>query len=188
MKTAAMFALTIAVAIPRPGRAAEDELKPGLKPGDYVDVFYVQDITGPAKGDTLCYRCKYGGRPVVSIFTRDVKDEVLIELLKGLDKTVAQNADLQMRALLVLLTDEPEVAKEKLQKLAEKTKVENVPMTVFADLAGPPAYQISKDAQVTVMMWVGGQVKANRAFGKDRRRLEKKHIKDLLKETGKLFE
>jgi hypothetical protein len=186
MKIAALFSLTVLLAIP--GRAADDELKPGLESGDFVGVFYVQDITGPAKGDTLCYRCKYGGRPVVSIFTRDVKDEVLLELLKGLDKTVAQNADLQLRALLVLLTDEPEAAEEKLRKLAEKTKIKNVPLTVFADLAGPPAYRISKDAQLTVMMWVGGKVKVNRAFGKEKQKLEKKHIKGLLKETDKLFE
>ena len=186
MKSAAVFALTVLLAAT--GLAADGDLKPGLKPGEFVDVFYVQDITGPAKGDTLCYRCKYGGRPVVSIFVRDVKDEVLTELLKGLDKTVAQNADLQMRALLVLLTDEPDPAEKKLQKLAEDSKVENIPLTIHADAAGPPAYRISKDAQVTVMMWVGGKVKVNRAFGMEKQKLEKKHIKELLKETDKLFE
>jgi hypothetical protein len=186
MKATVILCLTVLFA--GPVRAADDELKPGLKPGDYVDVFYVHDITGPAKGDTLCYRCKYGGRPVVTVFVRDIKDEILTELLKGLDKTVAQNADLQMRALLVLLTDDPDPAEKKLRKLAEDSRIKNIPLTIHADAAGPPAYRISEDAQLTVMMWVGGRVKVNRAFGKEKQKLEKKHIKGLLKETDKLFE
>lgn len=35
---------------------AEDGLKSGLQPGEFAGAFDVQDITGPNKGHTLCYR------------------------------------------------------------------------------------------------------------------------------------
>jgi hypothetical protein len=35
---------------------AGDPVKSGLAPGAAVSAFNVEDITGPNKGDTLCYR------------------------------------------------------------------------------------------------------------------------------------
>ena len=35
---------------------AGDAVKSGLKPGESVAPFEVDDITGPSKGSTLCYR------------------------------------------------------------------------------------------------------------------------------------
>jgi hypothetical protein len=35
---------------------AGDAVKSGLKPGEFVRPFDVDDITGPNKGKTLCYR------------------------------------------------------------------------------------------------------------------------------------
>ena len=35
---------------------AAEELKSGLQVGDSASPFNVRDITGPAKGQTLCYR------------------------------------------------------------------------------------------------------------------------------------
>jgi hypothetical protein len=35
---------------------AGDAVKSGLKPGEPVNPFLVEDITGPNKGKTLCYR------------------------------------------------------------------------------------------------------------------------------------
>ncbi len=35
---------------------AGDAVKSGLKPGELVNPFNVEDITGPNKGTTLCYR------------------------------------------------------------------------------------------------------------------------------------
>jgi hypothetical protein len=57
--TAAMFAFAA------DAEKEETDVKSGLKNGDFVDAFNVLDVTGPSKGESLCYRCKYGGRPVV---------------------------------------------------------------------------------------------------------------------------
>ncbi len=35
---------------------AGDAVQSGLKPGEFVGTFNVDDITGPNKGKTLCYR------------------------------------------------------------------------------------------------------------------------------------
>ncbi|MGE3817961.1 MAG: hypothetical protein AB7I30_00860 [Isosphaeraceae bacterium] len=35
---------------------AGDAVPSGLKPGEFVNPFNVEDITGPNKGKTLCYR------------------------------------------------------------------------------------------------------------------------------------
>jgi len=35
---------------------AGDAVKSGLSPGESVNAFNVEDITGPNKGKTLCYR------------------------------------------------------------------------------------------------------------------------------------
>jgi hypothetical protein len=35
---------------------AGDAIQSGLKPGDFVSPFDVEDITGPNRGKTLCYR------------------------------------------------------------------------------------------------------------------------------------
>jgi hypothetical protein len=35
---------------------AGDAVESGLKPGEFVSPFDVQDVTGPNKGTTLCYR------------------------------------------------------------------------------------------------------------------------------------
>ena len=35
---------------------AGDAVESGLKPGEFVNPFDVDDVTGPNKGTTLCYR------------------------------------------------------------------------------------------------------------------------------------
>ena len=48
---------------------AAEKVQSGLEKGASVPPFYVKDVTGPAKdGDELCYRCRFGGQPVVTIF------------------------------------------------------------------------------------------------------------------------
>ena len=72
------------------------ELKSGLEVGDSVNPFYVQDVTGPSAGkDPLCYRCQYGARPVVAVFTRKVDDKVAA-LVKEVDSKVLERGQLRI--------------------------------------------------------------------------------------------
>ncbi|SFI14122.1 hypothetical protein [Planctomicrobium piriforme] len=135
----------------------------GLEVGSPVGAFYVKDVTGPAAGTKLCYRCRYGDRPVISIFARDVNGSVS-SLIHEVDAVVGKNQNQDMKAFVVLLTDEPEAGEEALKKVASEARVANTPLTTFDGQAGPAPYKISKDAEVTVMMWVDGKLKVNEAY------------------------
>jgi len=163
---------------------AGDELKSGLQVGKFVPAFNVRDITGPNKGKTLCYRCAYGDAPVVTIFTRKV-DENVTSLVKQIDSAVGKNKDKQMKAFVVVLTADADKAEADLEKLAKDQKIENVPLTVFDGNAGPPKYELSKDAEVTVMMWLDSEVKVNHAYAAGK--LDKKAVETLVGETKNIL-
>jgi hypothetical protein len=160
------------------------ELDSGLKPGAFVPAFNVRDITGPQKGKTLCYRCRYGGKPVVNIFAREITPE-LTALIKNVDKQVGENKDKRMSAFVVFLSDDADTIEPKIKALAKKHKL-TIPLTIIEDVAGPEEYKISKDADITVMMWVESEVKVNHAFGKGK--LKKENVKKVAAETKKILE
>jgi hypothetical protein len=122
---------------------------------------------------------------VVNVFAREITDD-LTSLVKQIDEKIGANTDKKMAGFIVLLTDDPDAAEPKLKELADKHKIEKTPLTVFDGVAGPPNYSIAKDADVTIMMWVGGQVKVNRALGKGK--LDKAVIEQILKDTAKILD
>jgi len=160
----------------------------GLRPGDEPPAFDVQDATGPAAGTFLCYRCRYGNSPVVSIFTKKIDDHVT-QLIKQVDKQVGQNKDKNLRAFVVLLTDDPDGAEPQLKELAKTNQIKNVPLTIFDGPAGPPEYQLSDKADVTVLMWVKGEekvsVRVNHAIAPGK--LDAKEIESIVKDTQKIL-
>jgi hypothetical protein len=161
------------------------ELKSGLEVGAGVNPFYVQDVTGPSAGkDPLCYRCQYGKRPVIAIFTRKMDDKVAA-LVKEVDSKVAKSSDKKMAAFVVVLSDDPAANEAKLKELAKKEGIK-VPLTTFENAAGPEDYKISKDAEVTVLEWVNGKVMANHSFAAGK--LNDAGIKAILSDTAKILE
>jgi hypothetical protein len=164
---------------------AADEVKSGLPVGKDVPPFNVRDITGPAKGTTLCYRCKYSSQPVVAVFTREMTDEVK-DLVKKVDTKVGENKDKKMAAFVVVVTEDPDTVEPKLVALAKDSKITSTPLTIVEGATGPPNYDLSKDAEVTVMMWVDSEVKVNQAFAKGK--LDKKAIESLVAETKKILD
>lgn len=157
-------AVAVALAVTVSGIAGAADIKSGLQVGDYPGAFNVTDITGPSAGQKLCYRCQYGARPVVSIFTRSM-DENVVKLVKELDSVVAKNAeDKKMAAFVTVLTNDPDATESQLKKVAEEQKLQRTPLTVFENTAGPTKYKIDQKADVTIMMWVDSDVKVNYAF------------------------
>ena len=134
-----------------------------LDVGSAVGAFTVTDVTGPSAGKALCYRCQFKDRPVVSIFTRQVNDE-LAKLVKHIDEVVGKNQTEKMAAFVVLLSDDPQAQEPKLKQLASRNGIKNTPLTTFDDKNGPPSYKLSKNADFTVMMWVNGELKVNETF------------------------
>ncbi len=86
--------------------AVAAELKSGVQPGDSIGAFDVVKCAGAvddgvSTGDKLCYRCKYGSRPMVMVFTRTTDGKVA-DLVKKLDAVVAKNADDKLAAFVNL--------------------------------------------------------------------------------------
>ncbi|MCC9605175.1 hypothetical protein LOC68_24275 [Blastopirellula sp. JC732] len=164
--------------------AEADEVKSGPEVGSQPAPFVVEDVTGPAKGETLCYRCRYSGRPTIAIFARDM-DANVQDLVKQIDSTVAKNSDQKLSAFVVMLSDSPADCKGELEKVAAANKIEETPLTVFKDSKGPKPYKVSKDAKVSVMMWNAEGVKVNHAFSANP---TKEQISTIVADTKKILE
>ena len=122
---------------------------------------------------------------MVNIFAREITDN-LTSLVRQIDEKIAANSDKKMAGFVVLLTDDPDAAEARLKELAEKHKIEKMPLTVYDGIAGPENYSIAKEADVTVMMWVGSEVKVNRVYEKGK--LDKAAIEKIVKDTAKILE
>ena len=121
---------------------------------------------------------------MVTIFTRQITGN-LTSLVKKIDATAAKNQDKKMAAFVVYLTDDSAAAESELTALAKKHGIKHTPLTVFKGTEGPSTYKVSKDAEVTIMMWSKFQVKANHAFAKGK--LNKAAIGKVLKDTAKIL-
>ena len=121
----------------------------------------------------------------MSIFAREITDD-LASLVKQVDEQVGKNDGKQMRAFVVLLAEDADAAAPKLEALAKKQGIKNVPLTIFDGASGPPSYKIAKDAEVTVLLWKGQRVKANHAFGKGA--LDKKGTEAIIADAPKILE
>lgn len=163
---------------------AGDSVKSGLPEGKSVPAFYVTDVTGPSAGKSLCYRCRYGARPVVTIFTHKV-DENIESLVAQIDKKVGDNKSARMAAFVVVLSDKPKDEVSHLKEVAKKSGIKHTPLTTFENAEGPAEYELSKDAETTVMMWVDSTVKVNHAFAKGK--LDKKAVESIVSDTAKIL-
>jgi hypothetical protein len=161
LRLGAMVVLT-GVAMVLPARAGE--IKSG--PTDQISgPFDVRAITGEhRKGDVkdqLCYVCKYGAeaRPAVVLIFTQKADDNLAALVKSVDAVQKKNKDLG--TVVVGVGGVTDADFEKLQETHKLT----TPLTVAVDKDGPPAYELNKDAAVTVLVYKsGGKISKNFAF------------------------
>lgn len=95
------------------------------------------------------------------IFARQISDP-LTGLVKQLNQATAQHKADKLGSFVVHLGDES--IGPRLAELAEKEKVEQTILAFMSE--APKEYQVAKDAEVTVVLYVGRRVKANHAFKK----------------------
>jgi hypothetical protein len=101
---------------------------------------------------------------VAVVFAREITAP-LTSLVKKLDEATVQNTSCKMGSFVVLLTDDQDATAKRLKELAQKEGLKNVILTTF-DRAGPEPYHLSKDADVTILLYVQKTVKANYAYRK----------------------
>ena len=97
------------------------------------------------------------------IFAREISDP-LTSLVKKIDAATAENKDCKMGSFVVFCSDD-EGLEGKLKDLAKKEDLKKIVLTID-NPAGPSAYKIAKDADVTVVLYQKQEVKANYAFKK----------------------
>jgi len=116
------------------------------------------------------------------IFAREVSDN-LTSLVKKIDAETAKNKSAKMGSFIVFLSDD-EKLQDKLKDLAKKEVIKNC---IFAidNPAGPDGYQVAKDADVTVVLYVKGKVAANHAFKKGQ--LNAKAIDAIIADVPKIL-
>ena len=139
-------------------------LKSGPKVGEDVPgPFHPLNVTGENAGKKACLYCSNGGNPVAVVFAREATPAIA-KLLKELDNATVKNRDVNMGSYAVFCSDKDGLDKA-LTKLAAEQKLAKLVLSID-NPAGPKEYKISKEADVTVLLYTDFTVKANHTFRK----------------------
>jgi len=172
-----MLALFVGALLP-----AADAPQSGPKVGERIPgPFHPLNVTGAKAGEKHCLVCENGLNPVAMIFARDV-NEPLTDLIAKIDAATAKNRDCKMGSFVVFLSDDESLQK----KLKEIARNKNLKHTVLSidNPAGPKDYNVSKDADVTVVLYTEAKVKANYAFKKGE--LKDKDVEKIVADVSKI--
>lgn len=156
-------------------------LAPDQRPGPYSSLVCV----GPQRGQQHCFICEAGDKPVVIVFARDLSDP-LGKLGAKLETALRDHKEAELKAWLTFLADDQTKMDPKIVKWARQHAVNNVSCAVFEDTAGPPAYLLAKEADVTVLLAVKQKVVANFAFRAGE--LNEAKIGEIVQAVGKMVE
>ena len=96
------------------------------------------------------------------VFAREITDP-LTSLVKKIEATTAKSSN--KKASFVVFLNDDESYEKKLKELAKKEKLDHTVLTLD-NPAGPKGYNIAKDADVTVLLYVNKKVTINHAFKK----------------------
>jgi hypothetical protein len=118
----------------------------------------------------------------VAIFAREISGPVT-SLVKKIDEATAKNNSNDMASYAIFLSDDEDLGK-KLKEFAEKQKIKKTSFAID-NPAGPSGYHIDKDADVTVLLYVHKNVKANFAFKKGE--LKPKDIEKIIATLPKIL-
>ncbi len=152
--------------------AAADNKGECLQEGEAIGAFYVTKVAGAdgdgvEEGQELCYRCRYGSRPMVMVFARNTGGKVP-QLIKQLDSAVAANESAQLKGFVTLMGDDATALKQEGEKIAELTGAKQVPVTVAKESkSGPASYRIPEDSDVTVVVANDSKVVGTHTFTAD---------------------
>lgn len=136
--------------------AIGEELSP--EASGVLHEFKVKDCTGPASGKTLCYYCRYGQRPVICIFTREVNDEIA-QLVARVDAIVEANRNSRWAAFVVLLGEDSQAAEKSLHQLARNHNIQNTPLTIYRDTRQRlRSLGLNDQTQLLMRCWRNGQL------------------------------
>jgi hypothetical protein len=165
MKRISMAVASLAIVATTSVRlSAGEEIKAGMQPGDAPSGFNIKEVVGPAesdKGTSFCYTCRFGTKPVVNVFAKKV-DKNVAALVKKLDDQLQK--DEALKGYVVVLTEDQDATAAKLEEMWKSAGLKKMPLTTFEGMAGPKAYKINKNADVSVHLWNKRKVMNSFAF------------------------
>jgi hypothetical protein len=174
--------LAAAVVVALGGVLVAAEPKSGPQTGDKVPgPFHPLNINGEYAGKKNCLYCQAGDDPTVAIFARTPDDAALQKLIAALDVVTEKHTKLDMNSFVVFCSDEK--IEPKLKDLAEKSKLKKVILAI-EPAEGPEKYDISKDADVTIIIYKDRRVVANHTFAKGK--LTEKDTEKVLADVAKI--
>ena len=147
------------------------EVTSGPQVGESVGAFTVTKVTGNpddgvTDGKTLCYRCRMKDRPVVMVFARSA-DEKFAKFLKKLEGELEEHADENLTAFVNMIGTDEESLKKAAADFVAKHDIKRIAFVVPTNAEnGPENMKIAPDADITVVCYRAGTVKANHAFAK----------------------
>jgi hypothetical protein len=117
---------------------------------------------------------------VVCVFARKTS-EPLASLVKQIDGKIGENG--KLKSFVVILSRKESTADD-LRKLAKEAGIKHVPLTMHGDPGEVPNYEISREADVTVVMWSGHEVKVARGYKGE---LTEENIKSIVADIPKVL-
>lgn len=143
----------------RAGEPCVSGPEPGQRPRAYISIIAM----GSQRGQPHCFICATADLPAVIVFARTPSD-ALGKLVQGLDRAVTDNKKADLRAWVTFTSDDQPSMDPQVVEWGKKHAIRDVPLGVFEDAGGPPAYRLSPDAEVTVLLYVKQKVAVNFAF------------------------
>ena len=146
---------------------AAPPLRSGPQPGESPLPFTSNMVTGPHRGRQYCYVCELKEEPAVLVFARSM-DPPTARLLQQLREQVRAHRDRKLFGWFVFLGAEDTPSETALEHeayaFAQRNGATSVPVSILGDPQGPPGYRVSPDAEVTVVLFQGKKVLANRSY------------------------
>jgi len=157
MRIAASTILLIAT-VALAGTPVRSGLDIGQRPGPYSSLV----VVGPQRGTQHCFVCESENKPIVIVFARTPAEPVgkLVHQLDGLIK----KSTAELRGWATFLASDALPLEPKLITWSQKHATGGMPITVFEDVTGPPAYRLAADADVTVSLSADRKVIATYAY------------------------
>jgi hypothetical protein len=159
--------LALALLLLAPAALAGGLLRSGPQVGERPLPFTSNIVSGPHRGKQFCYVCELKDEPAVLVFARRT-DENTARLMRSLRDAVREHQAKKLFAWFVFLGPEDTVAEAALEKqayeFARRNGTTTMPVSALGEPLGPPGYLISPEADVTVLLFRSGKVRANRAY------------------------
>ena len=181
---------------------AGDPVQSGLKPGvdldqprfDAVELIEhhrpeararLSSAIAPVEDLRLCR-----SRVVVAYSPSKTSEPLAANLVKQIDKKIGENRTVSRTRLR--RHHAPKMATQATSRYRRCQKaghggqrVKNIPLTMIGEKDGPPDYEISSDADITVLMWKQHKVKVNHAYKGE---LTDKEIETIVSSIPKVLE